>query len=291
MNRLSKVLLLATLLSFLKCSAAAQEARIWTDNQGRTVTATLVEFVDFGDNPSVLIRLENGRTAEIGFDTLSAADQEYLRSQAAAAPVTSISLFGAKIESRRLVIAADLSFSVVNSLREYQADMGLFRQAIDRALQQLPDDAEINIILFVRRHTFFAPELMPVAQARSQLPAWLEVNFRQDGASDRHWLQLPDKSGIEAALEAAVELRADDVLLLTDGLFFRSTAEGHERIRVSDLIAQLDILKSDRGLPLPRIHAFGFVRSGDPGSESILRELTAFTGGVSHTPPPQPAKP
>lgn len=69
-------LLIATLaLPMLPClTSHAAELRIWTNQQGRTVKAALVEV----QGVNVVIQLENGSKSTVHLGTLSRADQDYV---------------------------------------------------------------------------------------------------------------------------------------------------------------------------------------------------------------------
>lgn len=64
--------------------AQAEVSRVWTDNQGRTVSATMVGAA----GGQVMLQLENGARSEVPLATLSPQDQAYVRasSQASAKP-------------------------------------------------------------------------------------------------------------------------------------------------------------------------------------------------------------
>ena len=69
-------LLSGLLLTALQClgSASADEVRTWTDNQGRSVDATLVRV----NETNVVIRLKDGREMDYPIERLSAADVKYI---------------------------------------------------------------------------------------------------------------------------------------------------------------------------------------------------------------------
>ncbi len=74
------------LVAVVVSTAAAQEMRLWTNHEGRTVTAGLVEMA----GANVVLQLENGTRTRVAVATLSKADQDWLqqRSGAATAPAT-----------------------------------------------------------------------------------------------------------------------------------------------------------------------------------------------------------
>jgi hypothetical protein len=63
-----------TMLSFLFSSAATAELRTWTDSQGHTIEAELVENM----HGHITLQRENGKEAHISISDLSAADQKYV---------------------------------------------------------------------------------------------------------------------------------------------------------------------------------------------------------------------
>jgi hypothetical protein len=74
------------LMAVVVSTAVAQEMRIWTNQEGRTVKAGLVELA----GADVVLQLENGTRTRVAVAALSKADQDWLqnRSGAATAPVT-----------------------------------------------------------------------------------------------------------------------------------------------------------------------------------------------------------
>ncbi|GEP41776.1 SHD1 domain-containing protein [Brevifollis gellanilyticus] len=60
----------------LIAQAAAQPMRLWTNQQGRTVQASLVEI----SGANVVLQLQNGTKSNVAINTLGQADQEYLKS-------------------------------------------------------------------------------------------------------------------------------------------------------------------------------------------------------------------
>lgn len=74
---LTTALLLTTSLNLF---SQAAEMRTWTNQQGRTVRASLVE----ASGVNVVIQLENGTKSTVHIGTLSRADQDYIEKQKAA---------------------------------------------------------------------------------------------------------------------------------------------------------------------------------------------------------------
>ena len=78
-----KRLLLTCLLPLsLLAQTAPQAVRVWTNQQGRTVKATLVEVTGV----NVVIQLENGTKSTVHIGTLSKPDQDYLQKFQASKP-------------------------------------------------------------------------------------------------------------------------------------------------------------------------------------------------------------
>ena len=69
-------------MSCLCANAQAPTARVWTNQQGRTVNATFVEAAGV----NVVLQLENGTKTTVHLGTLSGADQDYLKKIQVAKP-------------------------------------------------------------------------------------------------------------------------------------------------------------------------------------------------------------
>ncbi len=79
-------LTLLLLVSFPLLALSAEQMRLFTDAKGRSLRATFVSV----QNGQVTLRLENGQQHVLNISTLSAADQQWIRSQGAAAPAANL---------------------------------------------------------------------------------------------------------------------------------------------------------------------------------------------------------
>ncbi len=79
-SKLSLTLLL--FVTFPLMALSAEQMRLFTDAKGRSLRAAFVSV----QNGQVTLRLQNGQQHVLNISTLSAADQQWIRSQGAAAP-------------------------------------------------------------------------------------------------------------------------------------------------------------------------------------------------------------
>ncbi len=83
LSRFRLATVVAGALLALQIAMAQEEAlRTWTNLEGRTVRASLVEV----NEPHVILQLENGAKSSVPISSLSAADQTFLKTASAAAP-------------------------------------------------------------------------------------------------------------------------------------------------------------------------------------------------------------
>ncbi|MDR1383563.1 MAG: hypothetical protein LBJ67_06935 [Planctomycetaceae bacterium] len=91
---------------FSPCS----DARIWTDNKGKTIEAEFVKF----DGEKVTLLLSSGKKGSISITTLSEKDQEYVRSLPKTEPQTSES----KLSSTEVVEAEGIGTTIDEAKRD-----------------------------------------------------------------------------------------------------------------------------------------------------------------------------
>lgn len=171
---------------------------------------------------------------------------------------SAIQFYGIQDSAQRIVIAFDVSASVVRKVEHRGGGMLQMREETRRLLAGLNANTTFGLIQFSRRYDTFRDYMVPatVGNKRSA-DEWLQRSFRTDGRSGSNWRQdHPD--GIEAVLRKAMSLdpAPDVIILLSDGSFQRSRGRGGEDVpwtEVFNLLAELS-----KGRTAPRIHFVAF---------------------------------
>jgi hypothetical protein len=143
-------------------------------------------------------------------------------------PAESVSFMGEQLNATRLVIAIDLSASVRSKLSRAGTDMQTVKLEALQLIDQLGPNHLFGLILFTRNRIQFADELLPATTGiRSRAKDWINKEFRTDGTSASHWIR-GSPNGIQAVLSAAfaTDPRLDEILILSDGDFYRTPAGG-----------------------------------------------------------------
>ncbi len=184
------------------------------------------------------------------------------------------SILGISDRARRLVIAFDISSSVVDNMAKSGMDILLVRDETAKAVDTLNANTLFGLIQFSRRYDLFSDYLVPATKGNKRVVQdWLETEFRTTGSSGRGWVQK-EPNGIQAVLKAAFEFDPDVILLISDGSFQRNHPDkkSYQNVSWEELLNDLEELQQ----PLPqkvRIHfvGFGMKEANSKAMQSIVR--------------------
>lgn len=168
----------------------------------------------------------------------------------------SFSFLGVNEAAERVVIAFDISLSVVNDMRSVGQSIERVRDETDRLISELSALVEFGLVQFARNHCWFREELLPAtAGVREQARQWLRREFRTDGRAGPDWRRGQPYNGIQAVLAEVFAYQPEVVFIVSNGRFFRSP--GNEQVPWDELAA--DLRRLQRQLPTPaRIHFIGY---------------------------------
>lgn len=215
------------------------------------------------------------------FDTLDPmADAENLLSnsgllgqlQGLSAAASSISFLGIEDEASRVVIAFDVSTSVVNNMKKAGLSLDQLKQEAVKLIEGLNANTLFGVVQFVRAYeqqeTFLIPATIPNKEATL---LWLNKNFGHTRKTQSWTRGTPD--GIQSVLEACFALQPDVVFVLSDGSFQSTSSAGGSRT-VSWQTLKHDIQQLQKELSSDaRMHfiSFGAKEKDEQGMRAIAR--------------------
>ena len=172
------------------------------------------------------------------------------------AGTSEFSFMGIRDEAARLIIAFDISLSVVNNIEEAGMEIDAVLEETRRLIQGLNANTLVGVIQFSRSYDVFAPYLVPATVAnKERLSAWLETEFVRSGRSQSGWVR-ESPNGVQSVLRKAFEMEPDVIFLLSDASFQRTVA-GSQDVPWDELEDDVDAWQDAREEPA-RIHFVGF---------------------------------
>lgn len=183
----------------------------------------------------------------------------------------SFSFLGLNEAAERVVIAFDISLSVVNDMRQAGQSIERVRDETDRLLDDLSALVQFGLVQFARNHCWFRNELQPATAAvRLQAREWLQREFRTDGRAGYNWQRGQPYNGIQAVLAEVFAHQPEVIIIVSNGRFFRSP--GNQPVPWDELADDLRRLQRQLHSPA-RIHFIGYGVRDDirPRLRELLR--------------------
>lgn len=192
---------------------------------------------------------------------------------------SSVSFFGIKDSGRRVVIAFDVSKSVLNKAQKSGVSVQKIKEETKRLIDGLSANTSFGVVQFIRRYEVFEPRLITGTKANKKRAIdWVEKEFHTSGYSPTQWQRIEDREGqpeldgIQAVMQTVFEWEPDVIFVISDGGFGRNYPTRLSRIELNDL--DRDISKLQRGLAdKARIHFIGFEMKAEreSGVKKIVR--------------------
>jgi len=188
-----------------------------------------------------------------------------------------VSFFGIEDQATRVVVAFDISQSVVTkakksgiSIRQLQAEAG-------RLIEGLNANTLFGLIQFSRSYDFFEDYLVTGTKANKEAGVrWLDEEFRTDGKSGRNWIRQ-DINGIQSVIDAAFAWQPDVIFIISDGDFQRTKSTGgSENVSFEELSRDIHRFQ-EASEKDSRIHFVGF--QVKPAHKAELMNLVGRYGG------------
>ena len=169
-----------------------------------------------------------------------------------------VSFFGIEDQATRVVVAFDISQSVVTKARKSGVSIRQLQAEAAKLIQGLNANTLFGLIQFSRSYDFFEDYLVTGTKANKEAGvAWLEKEFRTDGKSGRNWIRQ-DVNGIQSVIEAAFAWQPDVVFVISDGDFQRTKRTGgSENVSFEELSRDIHRLQ-EASEKDARIHFVGF---------------------------------
>lgn len=189
-----------------------------------------------------------------------------------------VSFLGVEDTSTRLVIAFDISTSVVNDMRDAGMEITQVRDATAELIEGLNANTLFGLIQFARNHDVFRDYLVPATvENKAAALSWLNSEFRTDGMAGRGWRRGDPYNGIQAVMGAAFRYEPDVIFVVSNGRFYRTpSGGGSQAVPYRDIADDLDRLQG-RLAEKARLHFIGFgVR---PDIRTEVRRLTRRNQG------------
>ena len=196
---------------------------------------------------------------------------------------TAVSFFGIRDQGQRIVIAFDVSKSVLNKAQKRGVSVDRIREECKRLIDGMSANTTFSVVQFVRRFECFESQLVAGTQAnKQQAAAWVEQEFHTTGLSPRSWQRIesddgrPVLDGVQAVLEVVFAWEPDVLFLISDGGFGRNHPTRRSEVDLDEL--DRDLRRLQQALVEPaRIHFIGFEMEPDR-ERGIRRVLSRWKG-------------
>lgn len=218
------------------------------------------------------------------FDSPEAADFFQLASLGSSVSLGSggsnISLLGIKDNAQNIVIAFDVSGSVITNMANKNMPLPTMKDEVKSMIESLNANTAFTVVQFVRAYDFFSPQTIPATVANKKAAAdWLEKHFsKAKGSSQTGWTK-GSPNGIQLVSKAIFELQPDVIFIFSDGDFQRTPINkrsGNEQVSLSEWNAEL--MDYQRQLPKQaRIHFIGF--GVKENAKTALKNIFRMNGG------------
>ncbi|MCB1124038.1 MAG: hypothetical protein KJT03_20975 [Verrucomicrobiae bacterium] len=190
---------------------------------------------------------------------------------------STVSFFGIKDQATRIVIAFDISQSVLTKAKKSGISIQQLQEEAVNLIQELNANTLFGLIQFSRSYDFFEDYLVAGTKANKEAGViWLEKEFRTDGKSGRGWIRST-VNGIQSVMEASFAWQPDVIFLISDGDFQRTTPSGgSENVPWDELFRDVHKLQ-EQSEKDARIHFVGF--QVKPQHKDQLQILVGKYGG------------
>ena len=193
---------------------------------------------------------------------------------------TGLSFFGIESDGERILLAFDVSSSVVNKANRAGVPLSKIREETAALILKLPIGARFGIVQFTQNYKPFAPELVPATdQNRADALEWIENEWVDTGSMGASKKVVSNPRGLVGVLELAAKMKPDTIFLISDASFQWKPPDPKKSKGLVETIPWKEIKNAADKKPLGecKIHFIGFEIKPDDRREvgSIIRS----TGG------------
>lgn len=194
-----------------------------------------------------------------------------------ATETASVSFFGIQDQGERIVIAFDVSKSVLNKAAKRGVPVRRIQDETRRLIEGMSANTTFGVIQFVRRFERFDAHLLPGTVANKERAVeWVRREFHTTGFSPGSWERIesetgaPRLDGVQAVLEVVFAWEPDVLFLISDAGFGRNHPSRRSEIELEELDRDLQRLQKELATPA-RIHFIGFEM--EPDRERGMRRI------------------
>jgi hypothetical protein len=195
---------------------------------------------------------------------------------------SSISFFGIKDQGQRVVVAFDVSRSVLLKAKKAGVSINKIKEETKKLIDELGPNTSFGVVQFVRRYDVFKERLVTGTSGnKERAKQWVDDEFNTTGNSLPSWQRIekggePKLDGIQAVMQTIFAWEPDVIFIISDAGFGRNFPTRMMRIELDEL--SRDVSKLQRSLPeKARIHFIGFEVKEDRASG--MKKIVRRSGG------------
>lgn len=172
---------------------------------------------------------------------------------------SNFAFLGVEDSASRIIIAFDISTSVINNMKAVGMRIERIADEALRAIEGMNANTLVNLIQFSRSYEMFANHSVPATREnKARIAAWLKNDLVRSGISGRNW-NRGEPDGIQSVIEAAFSVEPDVLILISDASFQRTRTPSINGGDVPWRELSLDIRRlQDSRDESVRIHFIGF---------------------------------
>lgn len=197
---------------------------------------------------------------------------------------SNLSFFGVSDQGERVVIAFDVSQSVIDKAARSGVPVDKIKEEAARLIDSLNAHTTFSVVQFIRRYEVFSPEMIPATVSHKKKALdWLDHSFYTRGVSPASWKRMesdtgkPVMDGIQAVMEEVFAWEPDVIFILSDGGFGRNFPKRCSEVDLNELDRDVERLQSN--LPSKaRIHFIGFEMK--PNRQAGVQSIVRKSGGT-----------
>ena len=184
---------------------------------------------------------------------------------------SSFSFFGIEDQAEKVVIAFDISGSVLRKAELSGVPITRLKEETRELIENFNGNTLFNLIQFSRNYDLFQDYMIPASRRNKEAAShWLDNEFRTDGRSASSWTR-DNPNGIQSVIAAAFLLDPEVIFILSDGSFQRNAqGKSWQKVPWNELRKTIAQLQNNAPQDV-RIHYVGFQVEDEDRSE--LRRL------------------
>jgi len=135
-----------------------------------------------------------------------------------------LSFMGIQTNAKRIVLAFDVSKSVVNKMARSSTSMKDIKAETLRLIEAMPANSRFGIVQFTQNYQMFKEELVPASETNKQAARdWIEREWTEEGTLQKRGV-VPNPEGLLGVLRAVDKLKPDALFLISDASFQNRTS-------------------------------------------------------------------